>query len=45
MNPVLLTAAKYVLAFPVCYHYINGIRHLVSGKEQGLRKEALELIL
>ncbi|XP_022327821.1 succinate dehydrogenase cytochrome b560 subunit, mitochondrial-like [Crassostrea virginica] len=28
MNPVLLTAAKYVLAFPVCYHYINGIRHL-----------------
>ncbi|XP_062566711.1 succinate dehydrogenase cytochrome b560 subunit, mitochondrial-like [Saccostrea cucullata] len=28
LNPLLFTAAKYVLAFPVCYHYINGIRHL-----------------
>ncbi|XP_048776548.1 succinate dehydrogenase cytochrome b560 subunit, mitochondrial-like [Ostrea edulis] len=28
VNSVLLTAAKYVLAFPICYHYINGIRHL-----------------
>jgi succinate dehydrogenase/fumarate reductase cytochrome b subunit len=29
INSALLTAAKYVLAFPVCYHYVNGIRHLV----------------
>ncbi|XP_011432898.3 succinate dehydrogenase cytochrome b560 subunit, mitochondrial-like isoform X2 [Crassostrea angulata] len=28
LNPAILTAAKYVLAFPICYHYINGIRHL-----------------
>lgn len=31
LNPAILTAAKYVLAFPICYHYINGIRHLVSA--------------
>jgi len=28
IGPAILTAAKYLLAFPVSYHYINGIRHL-----------------
>lgn len=27
----LLFPAKTVMAFPLVYHYINGIRHLVSG--------------
>jgi len=30
LGSVLLVAMKYILAFPVTYHYINGIRHLVS---------------
>ena len=30
MGNVIITAAKYILGFPVIYHYINGIRHLVS---------------
>jgi len=29
-SPALLLAAKAILAFPLCYHYVNGIRHLVS---------------
>ena len=28
MGNVIITAAKYILGFPVIYHYINGIRHL-----------------
>ena len=30
LGPAFIIAAKYVLAFPVSYHYINGMRHLVS---------------
>jgi hypothetical protein len=30
LSPALLLAAKATLAFPLCYHYANGIRHLVS---------------
>ena len=29
--PVLWTAGKFVVALPLCYHMINGIRHLVSS--------------
>ncbi|XP_044258042.1 succinate dehydrogenase cytochrome b560 subunit, mitochondrial-like [Tribolium madens] len=25
---VVLSASKFILAFPMCYHYWNGIRHL-----------------
>lgn len=32
MGPAIITTAKYILGFPVIYHYINGIRHLVSMK-------------
>ncbi|KDR17255.1 Succinate dehydrogenase cytochrome b560 subunit, mitochondrial, partial [Zootermopsis nevadensis] len=28
LSPALLLAVKATLAFPLCYHYINGIRHL-----------------
>lgn len=28
MGSAIITAAKYILGFPVIYHYINGIRHL-----------------
>jgi succinate dehydrogenase/fumarate reductase cytochrome b subunit len=30
LSPQLLLAVKATLAFPLCYHYVNGIRHLVS---------------
>ena len=28
--PVLWTCDKFIMALPVCYHLINGMRHLVS---------------
>ncbi|XP_045209951.1 succinate dehydrogenase cytochrome b560 subunit, mitochondrial-like [Mercenaria mercenaria] len=28
LGPAIIIGMKYLLAFPVCYHYINGIRHL-----------------
>lgn len=28
--PVLWTATKFIVALPLCYHMVNGIRHLVS---------------
>ncbi|KAH3700769.1 succinate dehydrogenase cytochrome b560 subunit, mitochondrial-like [Dreissena polymorpha] len=28
MGPAIIIAAKYILAFPISYHYVNGIRHL-----------------
>ncbi|VDI80030.1 succinate dehydrogenase (ubiquinone) cytochrome b560 subunit [Mytilus galloprovincialis] len=28
LSPALIAACKYILGFPVIYHYINGIRHL-----------------
>ncbi|KAJ4427709.1 hypothetical protein ANN_25361, partial [Periplaneta americana] len=28
VSPALLLAAKATLAFPLCFHYANGIRHL-----------------
>ena len=30
LNPAVLFMAKSTVAFPLIYHYINGIRHLVS---------------
>lgn len=30
ISPALLFPAKTIVAFPLVYHYINGIRHLVS---------------
>ena len=30
LGPALILVAKYILAFSVSYHYINGMRHLVS---------------
>lgn len=28
LSPTLIILAKATLAFPLCYHYANGIRHL-----------------
>lgn len=28
LGPAIIIAAKYIIAFPVSYHYLNGIRHL-----------------
>ncbi|KAJ8316126.1 hypothetical protein KUTeg_006140 [Tegillarca granosa] len=36
----LITAAKYVLAFPITYHYINGIRHLAWDWATGFSMKA-----
>ncbi len=30
LSPALLFPAKTIIAFPLVYHYVNGIRHLVS---------------
>jgi succinate dehydrogenase/fumarate reductase cytochrome b subunit len=30
LSPSLIILAKATLAFPLCYHYASGIRHLVS---------------
>ena len=30
--PVVWTTGKFVMALPICYHLINGVRHLVSEK-------------
>jgi succinate dehydrogenase/fumarate reductase cytochrome b subunit len=30
LSPTLIILAKATLAFPFCYHYASGIRHLVS---------------
>ena len=30
LGPVIIYGMKLVLAFPVTYHFLNGIRHLVS---------------
>ena len=30
MGPVIIYSLKAILAFPVTYHFLNGIRHLVS---------------
>jgi succinate dehydrogenase (ubiquinone) cytochrome b560 subunit len=29
LNPVFTYGLKIILAFPVTYHFLNGIRHLV----------------
>merc|ERR1719233_1268333 len=28
LGPVLITSAKFVLAYPLAYHALNGVRHL-----------------
>jgi succinate dehydrogenase/fumarate reductase cytochrome b subunit len=30
LSPALLLIVKATIAFPFCYHYISGIRHLVN---------------
>jgi len=30
LSPIILFPFKTVMAFPLVYHYMNGIRHLVS---------------
>lgn len=34
LGPVIIYGMKLVLAFPVTYHFLNGIRHLVSAPRQ-----------
>lgn len=39
MGPVIIYSAKLILAFPVTYHFLNGIRHLAwdAGVGFGLK--------
>ncbi|WAR06084.1 C560-like protein [Mya arenaria] len=41
MAPAIIIALKYVLAFPVSYHYVNGIRHLAWDWSWGFGLERL----
>lgn len=36
LGPTLIYAAKFVLAFPLMYHSMNGVRHLVWDLGKGL---------
>ncbi|GFS15361.1 succinate dehydrogenase cytochrome b560 subunit, mitochondrial [Elysia marginata] len=36
LGPAVIVAFKYVLAFPVVYHFLNGIRHLVNSNFSSL---------
>ena len=29
--PIIWTTGKFLVALPLCYHLVNGIRHLVSA--------------
>ena len=33
--PILWNSCKFVMAFPLVYHMVNGIRHLVSQRRVG----------
>jgi succinate dehydrogenase (ubiquinone) cytochrome b560 subunit len=35
LNPAILFTAKSIMAFPLVYHYINGIRHLTWDAGKG----------
>ncbi|KAJ8409815.1 hypothetical protein AAFF_G00218740 [Aldrovandia affinis] len=37
LGPALITSAKFVLAFPVTYHTLNGIRHLIWDVGKGFK--------
>lgn len=38
--PLLWTAGKFILALPICYHMVNGVRHLVrDGKKKESERE------
>lgn len=32
MGPLLITSAKFILAYPLAYHALNGARHLVRDQ-------------
>ena len=35
LNPALVFLGKFAIAWPVCYHFFNGLRHLVSTFHHG----------
>ncbi|KAI1901217.1 hypothetical protein AGOR_G00032030 [Albula goreensis] len=37
LGPALITATKFILAFPVAYHTYNGIRHLIWDMGKGFK--------
>lgn len=41
VGPAAIIGAKYLLAFPVSYHYINGLRHLAWDWALGFGLERL----
>ncbi|XP_066513163.1 succinate dehydrogenase cytochrome b560 subunit, mitochondrial-like [Hoplias malabaricus] len=36
-GPALITAAKFAVSFPVAYHSLNGVRHLIWDFGKGLK--------
>ncbi|KAL8588753.1 hypothetical protein ACOMHN_042095 [Nucella lapillus] len=41
LGPVIIYSAKLILAFPVTYHFLNGIRHLAWDAGKGFGLETL----
>ena len=35
-SPTTITVAKFCMALPICYHFINGMRHLMWDSGRGL---------
>ncbi|KAK3800133.1 hypothetical protein RRG08_015095 [Elysia crispata] len=41
LGPIIIIAFKYILAFPVVYHFLNGIRHLAWDAGYGFSLKTL----
>ncbi|XP_025101060.1 succinate dehydrogenase cytochrome b560 subunit, mitochondrial-like [Pomacea canaliculata] len=41
LSPIIIYGAKIVLAFPVTYHFLNGIRHLAWDAGMGFELKTL----
>lgn len=43
LGPALIHAAKFVLVFPLMYHSLNGVRHLMWDLGKGLSISQVQL--
>ncbi|CAF1076524.1 unnamed protein product [Brachionus calyciflorus] len=41
VHPHVILTAKIILAFPLCYHALNGVRHLVWDSGRGLKLQTI----
>lgn len=41
LNPILVTELKFLMAFPLTYHFFNGIRHLLWDTGRGFQMKTV----